>query len=63
MKVSATDVKDFEAGKRDRQAGYYDKWYRYNRQDDGAAYDSGVQEALKNTKCKDEVHIIECLHN
>ena len=30
-----------EAGARDVKAGFYDKWYRHNRVDDGAAYDAG----------------------
>ena len=33
---------DFEAGYRDRKAGYYDKWYRRFRPDEGTAYDRGV---------------------
>lgn len=37
--------KDYKAGIADCQAGQYDKWYRYNREDDGAAYDAGWQEA------------------
>lgn len=34
---------DFKAGQRDKKAGYYDKWYRYNRRDDGEAYDAGFK--------------------
>lgn len=37
--------KDYKAGIADCQAGQYDKWYRYNRADNGAAYDAGWQEA------------------
>ena len=37
--------KDYKAGIADCQAGQYDKWYRYHREDDGAAYDAGWQEA------------------
>ena len=33
--------KDMEAGARDAKAGFYDKWYRHNRVDDGAAYEAG----------------------
>lgn len=54
--------KDRKAGYRDRMAGYYDKWYRYNRSDDGAAYDEGQQEALKNPKCSGEMTIIPCMN-
>lgn len=42
--------KDRAAGYRDRKAHCYDKWYRYNRPDDGAAYDEGV------VKCVNETH-------
>ena len=44
--MNETNVKDFLAGKKERMAGYYDKWYRYNRKDDGAAYDAGVKAAI-----------------
>lgn len=55
-----TIVRDFTVGAKDKAAGYYDKWYRYNRSDDGAAYDAGHRsvECLK----ADGVKIIECLH-
>lgn len=33
-------------GFRDASVGYYDKWYRYNRKDDGRRYDEGVGEAI-----------------
>ncbi len=52
-------LKDVRAGFRDRIAGYYDKWYRYNRMDEGAAYDKGVRFAVDNYDV-DEMHIIEC---
>ena len=42
---AATAKKDEAAGYRDRKAGYYDKWYRYNRDDNGAAYDKGCVRA------------------
>jgi hypothetical protein len=32
---------DYEKGFADRACGFYDKWYRYNRHDDGAEYDRG----------------------
>ena len=40
----------YEAGKRDCQAGYYDKWYRYKSSDDGFAYDLGWNEQNKITQ-------------
>ena len=55
-----TTVKDFQAGRRERIAGYYDKWYRYNRKDSGAAYDDGCKAAVESGKAKADVHIIEC---
>lgn len=54
-----TASKDIEVGYRDRMVGYYDKWYRYSRQDGGRAYDMGVKLALANPKCKQEFHVIE----
>ena len=55
--TTRTEVNDFKAGQREKKAGYYDKWYRYNRKDDGAAYDDG----FKSVDCtkKDGVQIIE----
>ena len=38
--------KDEECGYCDRMNHYYDKWYRYNRADEGAAYDRGVRRAV-----------------
>ena len=40
----------YEAGKCDCQAGYYDKWYRYNTRNDGLAYDLGWTEQNKETQ-------------
>lgn len=34
-------MNDFEKGIADCKAGIYDKWFRYNRDDDGARYDAG----------------------
>ena len=34
-----TARKDIKKGYLDRKTGYYDKWYRYNRADEGRAYD------------------------
>ena len=42
--------------------GYYDKWYRYNRYDEGRAYDEGVKIATTYKKCPSEMHIIEIEH-
>lgn len=58
----ATAMKDEATGYRDRMAGYYDKWYRYNRNDNGAAYDRGAERAAKEMKCPNIMHIIECVH-
>lgn len=48
MKANLTDE---ARGMKDRLAGYYDKWYRYNRADDGAAYDAGCVKAVNSGKC------------
>lgn len=56
----ATAKKDEAAGYRDRKAGYYDKWYRYNRADNGAAYDRGCVRAVNEGKCTDDFCLIEC---
>ena len=50
---------DEQRGYKDRLAGYYDKWYRYNRIDDGAAYDKGVVRAVDSGKCPDHFTLIE----
>lgn len=39
---------DRQNGYRDAQYGIYDKFYRYNRNDDGAAYDEGWQSAVND---------------
>lgn len=54
--INQTNVNDFQSGKKDKKAGFYDKWYRYNRSDDGSAYDSGFR-SVDFTK---PVQIIEC---
>lgn len=46
---------DFEKGYEEAKAGYYDKWYRYNRKDQGYEYDRGVN------KAKEEGYIIETM--
>lgn len=57
-----TAEKDILNGYSERLVGYYDKWYRYTRADEGRAYDLGVREAANNEKCTNEMHIIECIH-
>ena len=54
-----TCIKDITAGYKERKAGYYDKWYRYARADEGAAYDAGVRLAAEESECSEEFHIIE----
>ena len=56
-----TIIRDFENGQRDKVAGYYDKWYRYNRRDAGEAYDNGFNSVECNKKYG--VHIIECIES
>ena len=53
-----TAIHDIHMGYADRIVGYYDKWYRYNRMDDGNAYDEGVRVALSNPDCKPDMRII-----
>ena len=55
--INQTQVNDFKAGQKAKKAGYYDKWYRYNRKDDGSAYDDG----FKSVECHKQngVQIIE----
>jgi len=50
---------DENCGYTDRLAGYYDKWYRYNRIDDGAAYDRGCVKAVNSGKCPENFTLIE----
>lgn len=52
-------ITDEDRGFRDRLAGYYDKWFRYNRADDGAAYDRGCVKAVETGKCPDYFTLIE----
>jgi len=58
-KPITTNQRDEEAGYRDAQTGYYDKWYRYNRSDDGSSYDKGVGRAMSEGKCPEVVILIE----
>jgi hypothetical protein len=56
MKKTITDEK---RGYKDRLAGFYDKWFRYNRNDEGAAYDRGCVKAVDTGKCPECFTIIE----
>jgi len=51
---------DFQKGRQDRLAGFYDKWYRYNRPDDGAEYDRGCSDAVNTGRCPEHFTLIEC---
>ena len=53
------EINDETRGYKDRLAGYYDKWYRYNRADNGAAYDRGCVKAVDSGKCPDYFTSIE----
>lgn len=64
--IAAADEK---RGYEDRKAHCYDKWYRYNRRDNGAAYDRGVVKFVnekhtnkwsKEDEC--DFRLIECMH-
>ena len=46
-------------GYADRLAWFYDKWLRYNREDDGASYDSGCVRAVTTGKCPEHFTLIE----
>ena len=54
-------MNDKSAGFRDRMAGYYDKYYRYNRKDGGTSYDAGCAEAVKTEGCPGHCVIIEVI--
>ena len=59
-------ITDEQRGYKDRLAGFYDKWYRYNRTDDGAAYDRGCVKAVSSEKCPEYFTLIEAggaIHN
>ena len=57
-----TACKDVQKGYEERMVGYYDKWYRYTRADEGRAYDLGVRLAAETVGCKEEMIIIPCMH-
>lgn len=50
---------DIQNGYKERKVGWYDKWYRYSRADEGRAYDEGVRMAVESGKAPDEYNIIE----
>lgn len=54
-----TALKDARKGFEERRAGYYDKYYRYSRTDEGKAYDAGQKIAADNYQCP-ELTVIEC---
>lgn len=59
--MTATEKRsDFARGYSDRMAGYYDKWYRYNRRDNGRLYEQGVLEAQNDARCPEQCNFIEC---
>ena len=67
--VDATAIEDEKRGYEDRKAHCYDKWYRYNRSDNGAAYDRGVvkftNEKHRNKWYEEDERdfcLIECMH-
>ena len=55
-----TAKKDIKNGYNERGVGYYDKWYRYTRADEGRAYDLGVKLAASTDGCENEMIIIPC---
>lgn len=57
-----TAMKDVEHGYNERGVGYYDKWYRYTRADEGRAYDLGVKLAAATAGCVADMIIIPCIH-
>ena len=62
IEYSKTAKHDLLAGYKERRVGYYDKWYRYSRADEGRAYDAGVRLAVSEESTPSEMHIIECVH-
>lgn len=43
----------------DAQVGFYDKWYRHNREDDGRLYDEGWQRAKQEGLVPDNTIFID----
>jgi hypothetical protein len=58
IRYRLVDAQDFRAGVRDCKAGIYDKWYRYHRRNDGAAYDKGWMHENK-TRIVENVHFLD----
>lgn len=54
----AVAERDYLAGEADCKDGLYDKWYRYNRDDDGQAYNFGWMNANRTVK-NDNVSFVE----
>lgn len=52
-------TRDIKVGYADRMVGYYDKWCRYVRADNGRAYDKGVELATKEDECSEHVTFIQ----
>lgn len=52
-------IADFKQGLIDAKAGIYDKFYRYNREDDGLDYDRGWKAAVITGIASDELTIVE----
>lgn len=50
--------KHYDWGMRDCEAGVYDKWYRYNAEDGGIAYEAGWTEKNKEVQ-NESVKFIE----
>lgn len=55
-----TQQREYDAGYRDRMAGYYDKWYRRYGSKDGKYYDLGVHSALQDGVKTENFTLIEC---
>ena len=54
------NMNHYKAGFNDAMSGLYDKWYRYNSEDNGFSYDIGFKEAKKDGAIINTV--IECIH-
>lgn len=61
--VNDAEEDDIKYGYKDRMAGVYDKWYRYNRKDCGRNYDLGQRLAAKEKNAPENVHFIEIMHD
>lgn len=61
--VDDAEEDDIKYGYKDRMAGVYDKWYRYNRKDNGRLYDLGQRLASKEKNAPEHVQFIEVMHD